>query len=89
MLQRPALLPQERFDLIIATNIFIYYDVFEQSLAMLNIERMLRPDGVLLSNNGLIELPFSRVRSIDYLTVAYSDRTDDGDHMIWYQRLPD
>ena len=78
-----------RFDLIIATNIFIYYDVFDQSLAMLNIERMLRPGGVLLSNNGLIELPFSRVRSIDYLTVAYSDRTDDGDHMIWYQRLPD
>lgn len=89
VLQRPALLQTERFDLIIATNIFIYYDVFEQSLAMLNVERMLRPGGILLSNNGLIEIPFSRVRSIDYLTVPYSDRTDDGDHMIWYQRLPD
>ncbi len=89
VLQRPVLAPNERFDLIIATNILIYYDVFEQSLAMLNIERMLRPGGVLLSNNGLVELPFSRVRSIDYLTVVYSDRADDGDHMIWYQRLPD
>jgi hypothetical protein len=89
VLQRPDLPPAERFDLIIATNIFIYYDVFEQSLAMLNVERMLRPGGVLLSNNGLLELPFSRVRSIDYLTVVYSDRADDGDHMIWYQRLPD
>jgi len=38
---------------------------------MLNVERMLRSGGVLLSNNGLIVLPFSRVRSIDYLTVAY------------------
>jgi hypothetical protein len=89
VLQRPAILPAERFDLIIATNIFIYYDVFEQSLAMLNVERMLRPGGVLLSNNGLLELPFSRVRSVDYLTVVYSERTDDGDHMVWYQRLPD
>lgn len=89
VLQRPDLRPAERFDLIIATNIFIYYDVFEQSLAMLNVERMLRPGGVLLSNNGLLELPFSRVRSIDYLTVVYSDRTDDGDQMVWYQRLPD
>lgn len=89
VLQRPALKPAERFDLIIATNIFIYYDVFEQSLAMLNVERMLRPGGILISNNGLLELPFSRVRSIDYLTVVYSDRTDDGDHMVWYQRQPD
>jgi hypothetical protein len=89
VLQRPVLAPSERFDLIVATNILIYYDVFEQSLAMLNVERMLRPGGILLSNNGLVELPFSRVRSIDYLTVVYSDRTDDGDHMIWYQRLPD
>jgi hypothetical protein len=89
VLQRPVLAPAERFDLIVATNIFIYYDVFEQSLAMLNVERMLRPGGILLSNNGLIELPSSRIRSIDYLTVVYSDRTDDGDHMIWYQRQPD
>jgi hypothetical protein len=89
VLQRPAILPAERFDLIVATNIFIYYDVFEQSLALLNVERMLRPGGVLLSNNGLLELPFSRVRSVDYLTVVYSDRTDDGDHMVWYRRLPD
>ena len=54
---------------------------------MLNLERMLRPGAFLLSNNALLELPFSRVRSVDYLTVVYSDRPDDGDHMIWYQRL--
>jgi len=89
VLQRPNLAPAERFDLIIATNIFVYYDNFEQSLAMLNVERMLRPGGFLLSNNALLELPSSRVRSVDYLTVVYSDRPDDGDHIIWYQRSAD
>jgi chemotaxis methyl-accepting protein methylase len=43
----------ERFDLIIATNIFIYYDVFEQSLAMLNVERMLRPGAFYSRTMGL------------------------------------
>jgi hypothetical protein len=89
VLQRPELPDTKRFDLIIATNILVYYDVFEQSLALLNVERMLRPGGFLLSNNALVELPFSRVHSVDYLTVVYSDRPDDGDHIIWYQRSPD
>src|SRR5438552_3007486 len=44
VLQRPEpLAPNERFDLIVATNILIYYDVFEQSLALSNVARMLRP----------------------------------------------
>ncbi len=89
VLQHPNLPPAERFDLIIATNILVYYDNFEQSLALANVERMLRPGGFLLSNNALLELPFSRMRSVDYLTVVYSDRPDDGDHIVWYQRASD
>jgi len=89
VLQRLDLPPGERFDLIIATNIFVYYDTLDQSLAMVNVERMLRPGGVLLSNNALLELPFSRVRSVGYSTVVYSDRPDDGDHIVWYQRSQD
>ena len=77
------------FDLIIATNILVYYDVFEQSLALSNIERMLRPGGLLLSNNALLELPSSQMRSVGYETVVYSDKPTDGDHIVWYQRLPD
>jgi len=73
------------FDLIIATNILVYYDSFEQSLALANIESLLRPGGFLLSNNVLLELPTSRMKSVDYLTVVYSDRPDDGDHIVWYQ----
>jgi hypothetical protein len=77
--------PQD-FDLIIATNILVYYDVFEQSLALANIESMLRDGGFLLSNNALLELPVSKMKSVNYLTVVYSDRPDDGDHIVWYQR---
>lgn len=77
------------YDLIVATNIFIYYDIFEQTLALKNVERMLRPGGLLLSNNALLELPSSRVRSVGYLTTVYSNRDDDGDHVVWYQKARD
>jgi hypothetical protein len=78
-----------RFDLIVATNVFVYYDLLDQALAFSNVEAMLRPGGFLLSNNALLELPDARLRSEGYLTVQYSDRPDDGDHIVWYRRLPD
>ena len=89
VLQRLESPPTERFDLIIATNILVYYDVFEQSLALTNMEAMLRPGGFLLSNNALLELPSSRMHSAGYLTVVYSARPNDGDHIVWYQRKAD
>lgn len=89
VLQRLELPPAEKFDLIIGTNIFLYYDNLDQSLAMMNIERMLKPGGILLSNNALLELPFFRVHSIGYSATIYSDRPSDGDTIVWYQRSPD
>jgi hypothetical protein len=89
VLQRAELSPGEKFDLIIGTNIFLYYDNFEQSLAMTNIEHMLRPGGLLLSNNAMLELPFFRIHSVGYSSVLYSDRADDGDTIVWYQRAAD
>lgn len=86
VLQRLDLAAGQQFDLIIATNILVYYGVFEQSLALANIEKMLRPGGFLLSNNALLELPVIRMRSVDYETAVYSDRANDGDHIVWYQR---
>lgn len=74
------------FDLIIATNIFVYYGLFEQSLALTNVQHLLRPGGFLLTNNVLLELPSSQMHSVDYQTVVYSDRPDDGDHIVWYRR---
>jgi hypothetical protein len=77
----------ERFDVVIATNILVYYDVFEQSLALANIAAMLRPGGVLLSNNVLVELPSTPIRSIGHTDAIYSDRADDRDQVVWYQRV--
>lgn len=86
VLERLELPERERFDLVVATNILVYYDLFEQSLALANIASMLRPGGILLSNNVLVELPAIPMRSIGHTTISYSDRTDDGDQVIWYRR---
>ena len=87
--QRLDLAPSERFDLIIATNILVYYDAFEQSLAMSNVRKMLRDGGFLLCNNALPEFPFLPLHATGYVTVAYSDRLNDGEHIVWYQKKGD
>jgi SAM-dependent methyltransferase len=85
VLQRLDLPAAEKFDLIVGTNVFLYYDEFQQALAMANIERMLRPGGVLLSNNALPELPSSRMRLAGHTTLVYSGRKDSGDTIGWYK----
>ncbi len=82
VLQRSA---THQFDLVVATNVFVYYDVLEQVLALSNVRAMLRPGGLLLSNNALLELPQSGMRSVGYVTTEYSDVRDDGDHVVWYR----
>lgn len=46
-------LPATKFDLIIGTNIFIYYDAFQQSLARANLASMLNPGGLVMTNDLL------------------------------------
>ncbi len=86
VLQRANFAPEEKFDIIVATNILVYYDVFEQCLALKNIETMLAPGGFLLSNNALLELPSSKMHSAGYVGTAYSNLPADGDFIIWYQK---
>jgi hypothetical protein len=74
------------FDLIVATNVLVYYDTLDQSLALANIAAMLKRGGFLLTNNAVLELPEIGIKSTGYTTVAYSDRRDDGDHVVWYRR---
>src|SRR5437762_2713888 len=45
------------FDLIIGTNLFLYYDELEQALALQNISTLLKPAGFLLTNDWLPHLP--------------------------------
>ena len=85
ILQHPDPLPEgERFDLVIATNILVYYDMFEQSLAAVNIARMLRSGGVLLTNNPLSELSVTPLHRIGETKAAYTDAAFDV--VTWYQR---
>jgi len=73
----------ERFDLVIATNVFVYYAPFEQALAAANVAAMLRPGGVFLSNNDVpVIAPMKS--SVGYLAVKYSDRQND--QIFSYQR---
>ncbi len=53
--QRIELAPDQRFDLIIGTNVFVYYGAFEQSLVRANVASMLRPGGFLLSSEKLAD----------------------------------
>ena len=79
----------EQFDLIVATNILIYYDAFEQSLAVANIAKMLRPGGFFLSNDRIFELPASPIGSVGYTDVSYLEIPgvgETGDRIVWYQR---
>jgi hypothetical protein len=87
--QRMDLPPGERFDLVVATNILVYYDTFEQCLALANVARMTAVGGLFLANNSVLELPGSALRSVGYKTVVFSDTPDDGEHVIFYRRLPD
>jgi hypothetical protein len=79
----------ERFDLVIATNVLLYYDVFEQSLALANIAAMLRSGGVLLSNTRLVELPGIPMSSAGRTDVVYTQLPgvgETGDQVFWYVR---
>ena len=84
VLERLApLAEEEQFDLLIATNVFTYYDRFEQSLAVANVASMLRSGGILLSNNAVV--PIAPMKSsAGHIKVLYTDRLYD--HLFWYER---
>lgn len=77
--QRLPLAPQQGFDLIIGTNIFIYYDSFEKSLARANVSSMLKPGGFLLSNDKFPDTVPSGLQTslgTTLLVARDPDRTD-------------
>jgi len=88
VLERLDLPVEERFDLIVATNMFVYYDTFEQTLALGNVAAMLKPGGFLLSNDKLPEDPRGALRRAGFTTVWYSEEPKAGDSVGWYQKSP-
>ena len=78
-------LDREAFDLVIATNVFIYYGELQQALAMSNIEAMLKPGGFLLANVSAPELSSVTLRPIGRTSTRYTDGILD--FIMWYQSL--
>src|SRR6516162_4390173 len=74
------------FDLIIATNVLIYYDTFEQALALRNIATLLKPGGFFLTNDWLPNVSQIPMRSMGYTPVRYGETGDWGDNVVWWQR---
>jgi SAM-dependent methyltransferase len=75
----------ERFDLIVATNVLLYYDGFEQALALGNIAAMLRPGGVFLTNYKVAPLaPLEASPTL--VLMAPVDRQGNGDTIFGYLR---
>ena len=59
VLERLHLPAADQFDLIVGTNIFVYYAAFEQALALENAGAMLKTGGLLLTNDRLPAAPGS------------------------------
>lgn len=74
------------FDLVIATNVLVYYDRFQQALAMANIARMLNRGGIFLANNVL---PAQHTSDLEYLgrrTTPFTPSGIYGDDVVVYRR---
>jgi len=78
--------PDKRFDLIVATNVFLYYDTLQQALALQNISTLLRSGGLLLTNDWLPHVPQIPMSPIGYTPVKYGESGDWGDNVFWWQR---
>jgi hypothetical protein len=81
VLERINLDEAERFDLMVGTNIFIYYDAFERSLALENAGAMLKHGGLLLTNDRLPEVPGGSMRQAGLTDVQYNH-----DAVGWYRK---
>jgi hypothetical protein len=85
--RREPVAPDEQFDLIVATNILIYYDVFEQALALSNVAKMLRSGGFFLSNNNpTVILPTTPMDVVGSTEVVYTNQLNDKDRLVWCRR---
>ena len=77
----------EAFDLVIATNVFIYYDGLEQALALANVESILKPGAFLLANVSAPDMKSISMRPVDTTTTVYARTTNETirDFIVWYQ----
>lgn len=78
--------PDQQFDLIIGTNIFIYYGAFEQSLARANLSAMLKPGGFVLTNDMLADKAPSELQEAHRTTIDVRTEPQIIEHLFCYRR---
>ena len=83
--QRVDLPSSGRMDLVVATNILVYYDAAEQAMAIANIAGLLRPGGLLLTNTRLDDLPGLGGARVGETLTVFSDRPGDGEVIYAYR----
>lgn len=82
--QTLTLPPDQQFDLVIGTNIFIYYGSLEQSLARANLGTMIRPGGYLITDEAL---PGKAPTSLsDSVITSVPVKKNDTERMYTYAR---
>jgi len=86
--QRLPLAAGNRFDLIIGTNIFLYYGEFEQALARVNVAAMLGPGGYLLSNDKLEDAVTGGLEQVQATDIPMTVPPVISDHIYCYRRTP-
>ncbi len=79
----------EAFDLAIATNVLIYYDVLDQALALSNVAAMLKADAFLLANVSAPDLTSVAMRPVDTTRTVLAGGRAAGenilDFIVWYR----
>lgn len=76
--------PDEQYDLVVATNILVYYDTFDQALASLNIQAMMSLGGIFLANSSLPQCAGGNLHPIGNVDVRYSSAPGDDDRIEIY-----
>jgi len=84
--QTVTLPPDKQFDLVIGTNIFVYYGSLEQSLARANIGVMVKPGGYLISNESLPDKAPSNLTNSLRTTIPIATSRQLVDYMFTYAR---
>jgi hypothetical protein len=76
----------QAFDLVIATNILVYYDRLQQGLAMASIARMMNSGGIFLANDALSARHVESLKFLDRHAVAFAISGPYGDNVLAYRR---
>jgi hypothetical protein len=74
------------YDLVIGTNIFLYYGAFEQSLARANLSAMLRPGGFVISNDKLADKVPAGLTDVLEVPINMSEEPLIQDIVVFYRR---